>query len=62
MNKFECLTEEELLQVDGGALEILIAGKVLTGAAAVGVAGVAIAGTVIVLGGVAYVGYKVASK
>lgn len=63
MNKLECLTEDELLQIDGGAgLEIMIAGKVLTGAAAFGVAGIAVVGAVVVLGGVAYVGYRVASK
>ena len=53
MNKLECLTEDELLQIDGGAgLEIMIAGKVLTGAAAFGVAGIAVVGAVVVLGGV----------
>ena len=58
MSKFESLTEDELLQVDGGAIEILIAGKLISGAAAVGVIG--LGGLALV--GVAYVGYRVATK
>lgn len=62
MNNFETMAMNELLEVDGGALgggvEILVMGKVLTGAAAVGAVGLAGAGLV----GVAVLGYYVASK
>lgn len=47
MNNFVEMSQEELIEVDGGAIEILICGKVLTGAAACGVIG---------LGGLALVG------
>lgn len=58
MNRFDVMTENELLEVDGGAFEIMIGTKVLTGAAAFGVAGVAVAA----LAGVAVLGFYVASK
>ena len=58
MSNFELMNEEELMQVDGGALEILIAGKVLTGAVAFGVVGVAVVAVV----GVAALGFYVATK
>ncbi len=58
MSGFDIMTEDELLQVDGGALEIMIGTKVLTGAAAFGVAGVAAAALI----GVAVLGFYVASK
>ena len=58
MSGFDIMTEDELLQVDGGALEIMIGTKVLTGAAAFGVAGVAAAALI----GGAVLGFYVASK
>lgn len=58
MQQFCKLSNDELLAVDGGALEILICGKVLTGAAAFGVVGVAAVAVV----GVAALGFYVASK
>lgn len=58
MENFTVLSERELTEVDGGAFEIMIAGKVLTGAAAFGVAGLAVAG----LAGVAALGFYVASQ
>lgn len=58
MSRFDIMTENELLEVDGGALEIMIGTKVFTGAAAFGVVGVAAAALV----GVAVLGFYVASK
>lgn len=58
MNEFCVLERNELEDINGGAFEILIFGKVLTGAAAFGVAGVAVAGLV----GVGALAWYVASK
>lgn len=59
MCHFDELHDNELMAVDGGAgLEILIGKKVLTGLAAWGTVGLGVA----VLGGVALLGYYVASK
>lgn len=57
MNRFEYLTENELLEVDGG-FEILIFGKVFSGAAAFGIVGVGAVAAVVVVGAVAYAGYN----
>lgn len=62
MRNFEYLTEVDLMEVDGGAaLEIMIGTKVFTGAAAFGIVGIGAVACVAVLGGVAYVGYRVAT-
>ncbi len=58
MNNFAVLNENELSEINGGAFEILIFGKVLTGAAAFGVAGLAAAGVL----GVGALAWYVASK
>lgn len=58
MNNFYVLDRTELEDVNGGAIELLIFGKVLTGAAACGVIGLAVVG----LAGVAALGWYVASK
>lgn len=61
MSNFENLTSDELMRIDGGAVEILVFGKVLTGAAAVATIGAGVVVGVAVLGAVAYVGYRVAT-
>lgn len=58
MNEFCTLRENELRDINGGALEIMIAGKVLTGIAAGGVVGLAVVGLV----GVGALAWYVASK
>lgn len=62
MNNFEYLTNDDLMQIDGGAgIEIMIGTKVLSGAAAVGVIGVGAVAGVAALAAIAYVGYRVAT-
>ena len=58
MEKFNVLAENELMEVDGGALEILIGGKVISGIAA----GATIGGVGLVLVGVGALAWYVASK
>lgn len=58
MEKFEDLTYDEIVSTDGGALEIMIGGKVLTGLAAAGVIGLGGAALL----GVAGLAWYVASK
>lgn len=56
-NQLVMMSNEELMNIDGGAIELMIFGKVLTGAAAVaGIAGIAVVG-VGILAGAAYVAY-----
>jgi hypothetical protein len=56
-NQLVMMSDEELMNIDGGAIELMIFGKVLTGAAAVaGIAGIAVVG-VAILAGAAYVSY-----
>ncbi|MBE6091529.1 MAG: bacteriocin [Clostridium beijerinckii] len=58
MNNFVEMTNNELDNINGGAFEIYVFGKVLTGAAAFGVVGVAAVGLV----GVGALAWYVASK
>ncbi|MBM6855337.1 class IIb bacteriocin, lactobin A/cerein 7B family [Mediterraneibacter glycyrrhizinilyticus] len=58
MGKFNELTYDELVSTDGGVLEIMIGGKVLTGIAAAGTIGL---GGLALLG-VAGLAWYVASK
>lgn len=58
MNNFINLSDNELTTIDGGALEIYIAGKVFTGIAAGAITG----GAALAIVGVAALGYYVMSK